>query len=102
MSTIVQRIDFVLSLGQILEMSTQEARTNGIKLTFGITDQAEMMFTAQGVFWDGARMVDTSDPTKPCPIPPDCPHNLECVQKLNQLMPVSANAAAFFNPEVTN
>jgi hypothetical protein len=99
MSQIVQRIDFVLSLNQVLQMCLQNVETNGIKITLGITDAAEIIFSTEGVFWDKQRLTTTSDPTKPCPIPPDCPQNSECIKKLTELMPVSVNAERFFNVE---
>lgn len=100
--TIVQRIDFVLNLNQVLRMCLTNPGTNGIQLTLGITDKAEIIFTAEGALWDGTTMRSTSEPTHPCPIPPDCPKNPDCITKLTALMPISANAGRFFNLDASN
>ena len=102
MPTIVQRIDFVLNLQQILKMCISKEETNGVMLTLGITDKAEIIFTTEGVCWDGSTMKSTSEPTQPCPIPPDCPKNADCITKLTELMPASVNAAKFINLESAN
>jgi len=102
MPEIVQRIDFVLSLQQILKMCISNEDTTGIMLTLGITDKAEIIFTTEGVCWNGTSMRSTSEPTRPCPIPPDCPAKADCVNKLTELMPASVNASQFINIENAN
>lgn len=99
---IVQRIDFVLSLKQVLQMCITEEDTNGIMLTLGITDKAEIIFTSEGVCWDGKTMRSTSGPVGPCPIPPDCPKNVDCINNLNQIMPSSDKAGEFIDVTKAN
>lgn len=94
---IVQRIDFVLNLKQILEMCVTEPNTNGIRLTLGVTDKAEIVFTTDGVFWDGKELKSTSKSFGPCPIPPDCPKQLDCIKNLNEFMSSAKKVSEFIN-----
>ena len=94
----VQKIEFVLSHKQIMRM-IKMAETQGIRITLGITETAEIVMLCDGVLRDlaSSEIQSTSNSEKPCPVPPGCPTSAACVAKFTALLPRGVNSGTLLN-----
>jgi hypothetical protein len=94
----VQRVDFILTLSQVIEMIA-DRDTTAIRISMGITEAATIEFFAEGVKYETATgdIRSSSGIQILCPVPPDCPRNANCRQKFQQLLNPAVSSAILFN-----
>lgn len=94
----VQRVDFILTLPQIIRMISQPA-TTAIRISMGITEEATIEFFAEGVKYYTANgtIEANSEIEILCPVPPDCNQSLDCKQKFEHLLSENNSSGNLLN-----
>lgn len=98
MQSHVQRVDFILTLNQVLKMIS-DRNTTAIRISMGITENATIEIFGEGVRYEevSGTVTATSEYEILCPVPPDCPENVDCRQKFAILLPNSISSGELFN-----
>ena len=83
----VQRVDFILTLPQVIRMISERS-TSAIRISMGITETATLEFFAEGVHYNRTEgsIDSTSEIELLCPVPPDCNKIDGCKQKFEELL----------------
>jgi hypothetical protein len=98
-----QKIEFVFNVEQLSAMML-DPNCTGVRVSLGVLKTGEIKMIGDGIKWDGISitMEEVSNPHEPCPVPPGCPTEEECVSRLNNHMPAGITTQGILNFEGIN